>query len=156
MNRTLTVALLVTALGVPQAAHAAPAKRKPRKHTRTVTISYRTGPVLNVTGVVNGVLCNVNGVDTATCVEVPLKADEYYVKLVTADTTGQPAGIQWHEGSLPTTDSSNGYDGVQIGCGTLNGKVRKPKQIVVYVGPSAPDCPVATTGTLTVTLSNLP
>jgi hypothetical protein len=156
MNRTLTTALLIGALAAtPTTAHAA-TRHKVRKHTRTVTISYKLGPVLNVTGVVNGVVCNINGVDTASCTEVPLKSDEYYVKMVAVDATGQAPSIQWHEGSLPTPDSQNGYEGVALDCGSASAKLRKPKQIVVYVGTSVPDCAVATTGTLTLTISNLP
>jgi hypothetical protein len=156
VNRIFTAALLVAAVAVPQAnAHAAK-PRKPRKHTRTVTIQYKTGPVLYVPGVVNGVVCNISGVDTATCVEVPLKSDEYYVKMVAADTTTQPAAIQWHEGSLPSPDAQNGYDTVASACGSTTAKLRKPKQIVVYVGTDVPDCALSTTGTLTLTISNLP
>lgn len=156
MNRVVLAGLLATCVTIPAVAAEAAAPKKPKPRTRTLSFDYRAGPVFYATGVANGVLCSVNGVDVASCFEIPLKPDELYVKMTATDTSGQAPGIHWHEGSLPAPDSSNGYDGVKVSCGSGSGKLRKPKQIVVYVGPVVPSCPVATTGKLTVVVSNVP
>lgn len=156
MNRRLVAAVVATVALVPATAEAAARPKAPKKHVRTVTFDYHAGPVLNVEGVASGAVCSFNGVDTATCEQIALKADEYYVKITAADTTGQPVGLQWYAGVLPTLQDDGGAANAERFCTTKSTRLKKPKSIVVFVGPNAPSCPVQTTGKVTVTLSNLP
>lgn len=151
MRRTVVSVVALAVAAVPAGAHAA-APKKPKKHTRTVTVEYRANLVFHAAGT-SGTACTVGPVEASACTDIPLRADEHYFKIVGTDSSGQPVAIQWHQGSAGVQAD---YNGVAHGCGRLGSKLKRPKQIAVYAGTNVPECPVMTTGKLVVTISNYP
>lgn len=143
----VSVALLIATL--PLDAVAGGGKGAGEKRTeRTVTADYQSPAVMPLVEGSGGLYACVTGGDLGNigCVEVPVKPTERYLELTIEDASGLPAPVYvYGEGTLV--------------CGATDTPIRITPGVAVEIwvkGVSvSPLCPgVATTGTMTATLSN--
>lgn len=162
MRKTLAV-LLSAGLVAGMMAMPADAKKKKKKVKRVervVEIEYTGTGVGVATPAVSGGICPAPSPDQTgtTCIEVPLQAGETYVKVEIQDATGlQPPGFI----------SQGDLDGDGVGdlygdfCGAHEEAVPlenlNPVRVSFYTGTCGSGVPGTTTsGTIVVTLSNMP
>lgn len=153
MKKTL-VTLLVLGLVAGAMLGSAEAKKKPKKTKRTVEYSYQV-PSPAVSGVAG--FCLEGTADGTGCHEVPTAQNEVYVSVAVTDASGQPTNFYLAQ----DTDTTNtGLEIFASGCGATDGPVAITPGLALRVQVAAvggPDCPgAATTGDVTVVLSNLP
>ena len=165
MKKTLTVVLMLALIAGAFAAAPAQAKKKKKKAPvrteRVVEIEYVMGGIGISSPAASGGICPMTEPGSGECIEVPvLSAAEKYIKVEIAD-------------ALPTTIagfiSQGDTDGDGIGdlygdfCGGHEAPIAlegagAPVRISFYAGTCADGSGVSfpTTGTITVTFSNMP
>lgn len=160
MRKTLAV-LLSAGLVAGMMAMPADAKKKKKKSKRierVVEIDYTGTGVGVATPAASGGICPASSPDqTGTCIEVPLQAGETYVKVEIQDATGL---------SAPGFISQGDLDGDGVGdlygefCGAHEEAVPlenlNPVRVSFYTGTCGTTPGTTTTGTIVVTLSNMP
>lgn len=155
--RRMTVATAVliaaTLAGTAVNAEAASKPRPVKKHSRSVTLTYKPGPTTHSAvgvGSVQGCLGAV-----ANCLNFDTAKDEKYLTITSTDASGRPVGLSM----FPNT-GTNGVSTETFVCGSTKNAPIAPKSswtIAADTASADPSCPgVATQGTITVTLSNLP
>lgn len=130
-------------------------KKKPERIERTVELTY-DAPSPGISGVV-GACMTVLGVEGTACIDTPLGAEDLFAKVSITDATGQPTNFDLAQ----ETDPSTPYmDIFASGCGETPEALPIAPGVPLRVSVTAiggPDCPgVATTGAITITLSNMP
>ena len=159
MKRTITVVLILGLIASMALAAPAQAKKKkkklPVKIERVVEYDYQA-PSPGVSGVVGGCL-TVLGVEGTACVDTPTGAGEVFVKVKVEDASGQATNFDLAQDS----DADNpGLEIFASGCGETADAIPIEEALALRVSVTAvggPDCPgVATTGHVTITLSNMP
>lgn len=156
----LAMALVAGALSAPALAGKKKKKKKIVRTERVVEIEYAGIAPGVATPAASGGICPSASPDQAgTCIEVPLlSADEAFVKVEIQDATGL---------SSPGFISQGDLDGDGIGdlygefCGAHEEAVplvnSNPVRVSYYTGTCSDGTPgLATTGTIIVTISNLP
>jgi len=153
MRKAIVVALV---LGLVAGALSAPAvakKKKPKKVERVVEITYDAG----ATGVGSPVGTGVCFRPTNSCGDIPVGSTEKFITVELKDTSGLPVSF-----SL-TQDTDPEALGSESDLGDFCGKTDEPIQIepgftvIVFPWTLGPACgSVATSGTVSATLSNLP
>jgi hypothetical protein len=150
----LVAGLVLGALSTPATAKKKK-KKRPKRVERTVEHAYQL-PSPGIPGVV-GICLAAAGVSESACIDIPTGNDDRYVSVDVTDTSGQtPYGIL-------AQDSDQASPGLEIFaefCGKTESPVAitpgLPLRVSLYAGP-APNCMgVATSGTITAKLSNLP
>jgi hypothetical protein len=164
MKRTIVVALTVGLIASVFAIAPAEAKKKKKKAKpvrveRIVEIPYTLGGLGAATPVRTGGVCFTDPTMPASCKEVPLQAGETYIKVEVADSTGTTVPGFISQGD---TDGDGISDGYGEFCGAHAEPVAltdaaAPVGISMYPGTcTTPSGGIPTTGTITVTLSNMP
>ena len=151
MRKSLTVLLaasLVTGALLAPSADAAKKKKKPKKVSRTVTQTYQAPAIGNGAGV-----CLK---PTNSCAETPTATADKYVIIEITDAAGLPVNAGFGQ----EIDGELGVENYQAFCGKTPKPVKiepgYPITVFPWAAPGAA-CPgVATTGTVKLTLSNLP
>ena len=163
MKKTLMVALALSlvagALAMP--AQAKKKKKKPVRVEQIVEIPYQGGNAGVATPAYTGGACLVDPTQPFSCKSaIPESIDFKYVKVEVADASGQKAGGFISQGD---TDGDGISDGYGQFCGGHAEPVEmtapgSPVDISLYAGvcSDASGPSVVTTGTITVTFSNLP
>lgn len=161
MKKIIAIAL---SLGMLAGAYALPAeakkkkKKKPVRIERVVDLEYSTPGIGVTTPVAGGGLCPFADPTTQTCIEIPLQAGETYIKVELTDATGLPVMGYISQGDTDGDGIGNLYGDF---CGGHEEPIpmesTAPVRISFYNGVN-PDCApsAATTGTIKVTLSNMP
>jgi len=161
MKRSLVLALIVGLLAgsLVGPAEAKKKKKKPVRTERVVEIAYTGTGVGVATPAASGGICPATSPEnTGTCIEVPLQTGEKFVKVELKDATPLKA---------PGFISQGDQDGDGIGdlfgefCGAHEQAVPlvnlNPVRVSFYSGTCADGTPGTTTsGTIVVTLSNMP
>ncbi|HEV2756004.1 MAG TPA: hypothetical protein VG318_09545 [Actinomycetota bacterium] len=160
----LTAGLVAGALVGP--ADAGKKKKKPPvpppapvKVERVVEIEYQVPNLGVATDVTSGGICMLDTNNPGSCVNIPLQAGEAYVKIEVADTSGQKSYGFLSQGDTDGDGIGNLYGDF---CGAHPEPIEMlsqsvPLQISLYNGAAGSCVPsVATTGTITATLSNIP
>ena len=156
--------VLVLALALIAGSLAAPAlakkkKKKPVRVERVVELDYSAPGIGATVAGSGGGICPFADPTTQECIEVPLQVGEAYVKVELVDATGQKVS-----GSLSQGDTDGDGIGNLYGqfCGAHEAPIKMesttvPLRISFYNGTCDDGTPApATTGTITVTFSNLP
>lgn len=154
--RRIIGAVLIFGLmfGAISTAEAGKKKKKPKRVERKVDYEY-TAPSPGISGVV-GACMTVLGVEGTACQDTPVGPKDLYVMVSVEDATGQPTNFDLAQDS----DPSPGLEIFASGCGETTDPVAITPGLPLRVSVTAiggPDCPgAATTGTVKITLSNLP
>ena len=167
MKKTIVVALTAGLLAGALVGPADAGKKKkppaappaPVKVERVVELEYAlTGQGATVAGVGGG-RCPMADLTTQECVSVPLEAGEAFIKVEATDATGQKVRGYLSQGDTDGDGFGNLYGDF---CGAHPEPIELQSQtapvgISFYTGAN-PDCvpSASTTGSLKVTLSNLP
>ena len=164
MKKALIFALVI---GLIAGAMAAPAtakkkkKKKPVRIERIVDLAYQV-PGIGVSGpegTASGGICPLADPTTQECIAVPLEMGEKYIKIEMTDASGQAVAGFISQGDTDGDGVGNLYGDF---CGAHTEPVALesesvPVGISFYSGVCGDGTPsVATTGTIQVTLSNLP
>ena len=169
MKRTIVVALTVGLMAGVLAVGPAEAKKKkkpakPVRVERVVEFAY-TGGGLGATlpdnpGPYSGFgVCPFSDVTTQECIEFPLQAGETHVKIEVADASTTKVSGFVSQGDVDGDGISDGYGNF---CGAHSEAVplasaAAPLRVVFYPGTCSDATPsLPTTGTITVTFSNMP
>ena len=165
MKKTIAVALslglLVGAYALPAEAAKKKKKKKPKRVEDVVEIQYTGGNLGIASPAFTGGVCFTNPDLPFSCKEaIPTKPNMKFIKVEVADATGQNAG-----GFISQQD--NDGDGISDGYGEFCGAHEEPVQLELPSSPvgislypgvcsngSSPS--FVTSGTITVTFSNLP
>ena len=146
----LILGLIASALVV---APAEAGKKKKKKVTREVTVEYQA-PALGTPE--SGGVCLR---PTNSCGDIPVGATEKFVLVEITDATGTPVAVNLGQDTDPNTLGTE----VDLGtyCGTTEVPIPMEPGYTIVVFPWAfggGTCPgaVATTGSVTATMSNLP
>jgi hypothetical protein len=147
----LTTGLCVLASAA--AATAAPkSKTHPKKHTRTLSLAYSPGPTSHAAGGLGS--AQVCPGALANCLTFTTARDEKYISLIATDDAGRPVGVSWYATAVGAVNSEF------YACGSArNVDIAKGTDFSLAVDTVAadPSCPgVASTGSVTVVLSNTP
>ena len=161
MKKAIVVALTA---GLVAGAFVGPAdagkkKKKPVRVERVVEVDYAAPGAGVATPAASGGICPFADPTTQTCIEIPLQLGEKYIKVSIADATGQQVAGYIGQGDTDGDGISNLYGDF---CGEHPEPIAlesasAPVRISFYNGATADCAPsISTTGTITVTLSNLP
>lgn len=161
MKKAIVVALTA---GLVAGAFAGPAdagkkKKKPVRVERVVEVDYSAPGAGVASPAASGGICPFADPTTQTCIEIPLQLGEKYIKVSIADATGQKVAGYIGQGDTDGDGISNLYGDF---CGEHPEPIAlesasAPVRISFYNGATADCAPsISTTGTITVTLSNLP
>ncbi|MGH2807466.1 MAG: hypothetical protein ACRDKT_09330 [Actinomycetota bacterium] len=144
----LAFALALTAFGAP-----ATAKKKPKKTTRVAESNYEA-PAIGIAPPGTGVCFR----PTNSCGDIATGATEKYLKVEIVDATGLPVAFSLGQDTDPDTFGTE-KDLGQF-CGNTGKKaiaIEPGLAIVVFPWAVGVECgSIATQGTVTATLSNLP
>jgi len=152
MNRALVAATgVLLAIALPTASQAAPKKKpapKPVKHVRTITFTYNNPCAVTVqTSVYHG----SGGALCTTASQITTSRTEKYMSVTISDKTGQSVPVTFFE-----KGSSAPWE-IVCGKGTDLGVTPNDTYDLDPAFALGDKCPVtATTGTVTIKLSNLP
>lgn len=160
MKKAIVVAVSV---GLLAGALVGPADAKKKKKVvrveRTVEVEYQAPGAGVATPGPSGGVCPFADPTTQECIEIPLQVGELYVKVAIQDAAGQKV-----IGYISQGDTTG--DGISDFYGTFCGahpepielqSTSAPVRINFYNGANANCAPsIVTTGTITVTFSNLP
>ena len=156
MRRAIAAALTIGLLAGAMVGSAdAAKKKKAAKVSRVVEHAY-SAPSPGIGGAPYSA-CLGGLVDNSGCVNIPLGSEDKFVNVEIADSAGQQ--VYWI--LAQDTDTTDvGYDIFHYGCGNSQEAIPVTPglelRISVYATGAA-NCPgVATTGTITATLTNLP
>ena len=161
MKKTLVVALALSlvagALAMP--ATAKKKKKKPVRVERVVELEYSAPGIGATVAGAGGGICPFADPTTQECIEVPLQMGETHVKVEITDAAGQKVA-----GSLSQGDTDGDGVGNLYGqfCGAHEEPVEMlspsvPLRVSFYNGTCADGTPApVTTGSITVTFSNMP
>jgi len=142
----------------------ADAKKKKKKKTapvkieRVVELEYAAPGIGVNTPAASGGICPFADPTTQECIEIPLQADETFIKVEMTDATGLPVMGYISQGDTDGDGIGNLYGDF---CGghpePIAMESTNPVRISFYNGVN-PDClpSAVTTGSIKVTLSNLP
>ena len=142
MHRKIAVAVLAVIIAMPGLSDAAP--KKPKKKVRTVTFEY-TGPCYVNSPAVDG---GPNACYTTGSLAVQPAKDELYLTYTAKDASGQKVGMVAFE--------NDNFDTRTHSCGAGKKKFKKAQPFRVVMQVSSACQAVPTSGTITITLSNLP
>jgi hypothetical protein len=162
VKRSLTM-LLVLGLIVGSLVGTAEAKKKKKKVKRierVVEITYN-GPNAGVsTPAATGGVCQLSTDEPGACIETPTSTKDRYVKITVTDASGQAVAGSISQGDTDGDGVSNIYGQF---CGETPAALPLaapgvPLRVTAYAGTCADGSTpsVMTTGTITLTFSNLP
>jgi hypothetical protein len=145
------VALTATAGG---ASAATKPKSAPKKHSRTLTLTYTSAGVTthSLTGVGSMQSCPPAGFNN--CLTFSTGRDEKYISISAKDGTGQPVGISFYPGGGSGVSTESFVCGSATNVDIASGTDWSLSPDSATVDPACPG--VATQGTVTVVLSNRP
>ena len=163
MKKTLSTLVIMGLIFGAFMAAPAEAKKKKKKAVRTqrvVEIDYTLGNIGAATPAYTGGVCFVDPTMPASCKEVPVMASEKYIKVEVQDSSGTTV-----PGFISQGDTDG--DGISDGYGQFCGAHEAPVQLTspgtavgvsMYPGTCADASGggIPTTGTIKVTLSNMP
>lgn len=155
MKRIVIISVLLgLILGAVSTAEAGKKRKKPKKITRTVEVTY-DGPAIGVGAVgIGACLVALN-----SCGEVPTGPDDLYMMVEVTDQSGTDVSVDLGQDTDPNAL------GTETDLGSICGKSETPIAIQAPGVPittfpwaiGGPSCPgVGTTGTIKFTFSNLP
>jgi hypothetical protein len=148
-------------MAAPATAKKKKKKKPPVRVERVVDISYSApgAGVSGPAGTASGGICPFADPTTQQCIEVPLEPGDKYIKVEITDTSGQNVAGYISQGDTDGDGIGNLYGDF---CGGHEEFIplespSAPVRISFYNGVCADNSPaIATTGTITVTFSNLP
>lgn len=152
MKRFMVMFLILGLIAGSVVTAEAKKKKKPKRVERTVEGSYDLPPL-----VVAGTCAQSGAIG---CVLIATGSEEAFLTAEVTDAHGQPVSVQ-------VSANTDGEIGDDVTFGTFCGETTEPipfdpgSELHFWVGSLGPElagCPpgIATTGTVTVTLSNLP
>jgi hypothetical protein len=148
-------ALVIAGLlaGTSVAADAATKHHKVVKHTRTIVLSYTGGCGIDATKVMGNAECGVGSKSVRPEYTVNANPGEKFMTMTVADASGQPVhGEMWTSAGV-----GNATDVPFCGKYTDQPIPQQSFQVDVDGLAADPSCPgFATSGTITITFSNLP
>ena len=155
------IAVLILGLVATVAVVPAQAKKKPKRVERIVEIPYTLGGIGVSSPAASGGVCPMTEPGSGTCIEVPVESvSEKYVKVVIEDTIPTTIAGFISQGDTDGDGISNLYGDF---CGGHEAPIpleggTAPVRISFYPGvcANAGGVSLPTTGTITVTFSNLP
>ena len=161
MKKAIVVALTagLVAGAVVGPADAGKKKKKPVRVERVVEIDYAAPGIGAATPAASAGLCPFADPTTQQCIEIPLQLGEKYIQVALEDAAGQKVAGYIGQGDTDGDGINNLYGDF---CGAHPEPIElqsqsAPVRISFYNGGTADCAPsVATTGTITVTLSNRP
>ena len=157
---TLVILGLIFGAFMATPAEAKKKKKKAKKTERVVEIDYTLGNLGVASPAFTGGVCFVDPTMPASCKEVPVTASEKYIKVEVKDATGTSVPGFISQGD---TDGDGINDGYGEFCGSHDAPVQltapgTPVGVSMYPGicADASGGGIPTSGTLVVTLSNMP
>ncbi|MDQ3914715.1 MAG: hypothetical protein M3323_05190 [Actinomycetota bacterium] len=161
MKKAIVVALTA---GLVAGAFAGPAdagkkKKKIVRIERVVEVDYSAPGIGVATPQASGGICPFADPTTQECIEIPLQLGEKYIKVEIADAAGQKVAGYISQGDTDGDGIGNLYGDF---CGAHPEPIElqsssAPVRVSFYNGAKADCAPsIATTGSITVTFSNLP
>ena len=160
MKKTLSTLVVLGLIFGAFMAPPAEAKKKKKRVQRVVEIDYTLGNLGVATPVRTGGVCFVDPTMPASCKEVPVSASEKYIKVEVADASGTTVPGFISQGDTDGDDIADGY-GQFCGGHAEPVQLTSPGTVVgisMYPGTcsGAAGGGIPTTGTIVVTLSNMP
>lgn len=153
MKKSIGIVMILALVAAAFAVAPAQAKKKAKKTTRVVETAY-DAPALGVAPPGNGVCLR----PTNSCGDIATGGTEKYVTVEILDATGTP--VAFHLGQDTDPDTFGTETDLGDFCGTTGKKPVKIEPgypIVVFPWAIGAECgSIATQGTVTATLSNLP
>lgn len=153
MKKSIVVVLMMGLVAGSMIAAPADAKKKPKKVERKVESVYEA-PAIGIAPPGTGVCFR----PTNSCGDIATGATEKFVKISIADATGLP--VAFHLGQDTDPDSFGTESSLGDFCGDTGKKaipIEPGLPLVVFPWAVGAECgSIATQGTVTATLSNLP
>jgi hypothetical protein len=156
LKKALIFALIIGLIAGSMAAPATAKKKKKKKVVRVERVAESTydAPAIGAAPPSVGVCLN----PTNSCGNIAVGAEEKFVKLTIADATGTPVAFTLGQDTDPNTLGTENTIGAFCGdTGEEALAIEPGHPLVVFPWAIGVECAaVATTGTVTATLSNLP